>query len=100
MTDYTPTTEEVRKAYLSLRGGMTWYEGKADAIDAQFDRWLAEVKREVWDDAVNQVIATVRCDSEDVTWVNKNPYRQRECSENSSSQPTAETSNLLNKGEI
>ena len=29
-----------------------------------------------------------------------NPYRQGECSGNSSSQPTAETSNLLNKGEI
>ena len=68
MSDYTPTTEEVRADYCLL----------ADVSrprQLQFDRWLAEVKREVWDDAVNQVIATVRCDSEDVTWVNKNPYR-------------------------
>lgn len=68
---YTPTTEQVRADYCLL----------ADVSrprQLQFDRWLAEVKREVWDDAVNQVIATVRCDSEDVTWVNKNPYRQGE----------------------
>lgn len=77
-TLYTPSTRRVRAAYVHGVGGSTWYEGKADALRAEFDRWLAEVKREVWDDAVNQVIATVRCDSEDVTWVNKNPYRQGE----------------------
>lgn len=52
MSDYTPTTEEVRKAYLSLRGGITWYEGKAEAIDAQFDRWLAGVKADAYDKAI------------------------------------------------
>ena len=69
MSDYTPTTEEV----IGLRSLLT-----ENGMAEEFDRWLAEVKREVWDDAVNQVIATVRCDSEDVTWVNKNPYRQGE----------------------
>ena len=72
--NYTPTTEEVRHGYVAnsseMRSDKKLYE--------EFDRWIAEVKREVWDDAVNQVIATVRCDSEDVTWVNKNPYRQGE----------------------
>lgn len=52
MSDYTPTTEEVRKAYLSLRGGITWYEGKAETIDAQFDRWLADVKAQAIGDAI------------------------------------------------
>ena len=75
MTDYTPTTEEVRNAVWLLKHLDT---PLALPDEAGFDRWLAEVKREVWDDAVNQVIATVRCDSEDVTWVNKNPYRQGE----------------------
>ena len=75
--DYIPTTEEVRYKY-------SWWTDKnlvARGVEptdtkAEFDRWLNEVKREVWDEAVNQVIATVRCDSEDITWVNKNPYRQ------------------------
>ena len=73
MSDYTPTTEEVRESYVLMQKCSAYPEP-----EAEFDRWLAEVKREVWDDAVNQVIATVRCDSEDVTWVNKNPYRQGE----------------------
>ena len=67
MSDYTPTTEEVLREWLH-----------AGRMSGEFHRWLAEVKRKVWDEAVNQVIATVRCDSEDVTWVNKNPYRQGE----------------------
>ena len=86
---YTPTTEEVRADYCLL----------ADVSrprQLQFDRWLDEVKREVWDEAVKQVIATVRCDSEDVTWVNKNPYRQGEGSGNDASQSPIESGNLLN----
>jgi hypothetical protein len=44
-----------------------------------FDRWLAEevrkAKRAAFDEAIVQVIPTIRCDSEDITWVSKNPYR-------------------------
>ena len=72
MTDYTPTTEEVRKGY----AGALYLSDVPRDRSEEFDRWLTEVKREVWDEAVNQVIATVRCDSEDITWFNKNPYRQ------------------------
>ena len=38
MTDYTPTTEEVRDKYAS------W----SDAYP-EFDRWLAEVKAQAWE---------------------------------------------------
>ena len=69
MSDYTPTTEEVRKAYLSLRGGITWYEGKAEVIDAQFDRWLAEVKAEAWQEG---------WDTKPPYQKINNPYRQGE----------------------
>ena len=43
MTDYTPTTEEVRLRYSDSR-----YWG--EELDAQFDRWLAEVKAEAWEE--------------------------------------------------
>lgn len=66
------STEEIRKHYTYDSEDKQHYE----SWGFEFDRWLNEVKREVWDEAVNQVIATVQCDSEDVTWVNKNPYRQ------------------------
>ena len=39
MSDYTPTTEEVRDCYTSQKMFN-------DAPDAEFDRWLAEVKRQ------------------------------------------------------
>ena len=38
MSDYTPTTEQVRKYWLGK-----W--APSDNLDAQFDRWLAEVER-------------------------------------------------------
>ena len=47
MTDYTPTTEEVRDAFSDYNedvdGG--WYEA-----EAQFYRWLAEVKAQAWEE--------------------------------------------------
>lgn len=45
MTEYTPTTEEVREIY---------YESGYKTTPEQFDRWLAEherkVKAEAWDE--------------------------------------------------
>ena len=38
MTDYTPTTEEIR----------TWLED--ENLIAEFDRWLAEVKAQAWEE--------------------------------------------------
>lgn len=53
MTDeYTPSTEQVRIAY-------TFIGEDAPAIAEQrraaFDRWLASVKAEAWDEAVQQL---------------------------------------------
>ena len=44
MTDYTPTTEEVRVVYADLlteRSGTTW-----ERAEAEFDRWLAQLRKE------------------------------------------------------
>ena len=47
---YTPDTGKVRTAYIHGVGGTTWYKGKADALLKHFDRWLAEVKAEAWEE--------------------------------------------------
>ena len=88
MSEYTPTTEEVRKGYA---GALYLSEVPRDRSE-EFDRWLAEVKEQAWDEGFREGLDGDRGDP--------NPYRQRERSGNSNSQPTAETSNLLNKGEI
>lgn len=52
MSDYTPTTDEMRDVY-------TWdrcvKHGRDDSLDtrtfrADFDRWLASVKADAWDE--------------------------------------------------
>ena len=85
MSDYTPTTEEV-----SI--GWAWYKSgwiHSDEIQPQFDRWLAEVKAQAWDEGQLSWYETGRG--------MPNPYRQGERSGNSNSQPTAETPIYLNK---
>ena len=44
MNDYTPTTEQVRKAYKNSVVDV-WGTKKPNA---EFDRWLTEVKAEAW----------------------------------------------------
>jgi len=55
MSDYTPTTEEVR-AFVGL-------------AHKEFDRWLAEVKAQVYDEALQDA---------EVSPMPRNPYRQGE----------------------
>ena len=59
-SDYTPTTEEVQRAYRNSEYG---------GPDTEFDRWLAEVKAQTWEEGWNSY--------PDSYW-NKtvNPYRQ------------------------
>ena len=62
MSDYTPTTEEVRNSYAS------W----SDAYP-EFDRWLAEVKAEAWEEGA---IATAMYFDPPKLSEPTNPYRQ------------------------
>ena len=72
---YTPDTGKVRTAYIHGVGGTTWYKGKADALLKQFDRWLAEVKAQAWEEGYAHgnadAFTEARLDRD-------NPYRQEE----------------------
>ena len=46
MSGYTPHTEDVAMAYIHATNGDTWVAGRADALRAEFDRWLASVQAE------------------------------------------------------
>ena len=64
MSDYTPTTEEVRDVYKSrlIKIGDNRFE-LIDEIeaDAEFDRWLAEVKADAWQEGMMSVKKHVSC---------------------------------------
>lgn len=45
MTDYTPTTDDVRNSYVENSARARQLRGE------QFDRWLRKVKAEAWDEA-------------------------------------------------
>lgn len=47
MSDYTPHIDDVAMAYVHATNGDTWVAGRADALRAEFYRWLAEHDREV-----------------------------------------------------
>ena len=60
MSDYTPTTEEVRRSWERPY----WEPSRGK----EFDRWLAEVKAQVWDDAWKE--------GSEYPKENFNPYRE------------------------
>jgi hypothetical protein len=61
---YTPTTEEVRDVYQSrlIKVGDNRFE-LIDQVqaDAEFDRWLTEVKAEAWQEGMMSVKKHVSC---------------------------------------
>ena len=68
MSDYTPTTEEVRETYF-----ITGYKTTPE----QFDRWLRQVKAEVWDEAVAGMSETMKIAyGIDIRNYGPNPYRE------------------------
>ena len=64
MSDYTPTTEDIRE----------WADIDNDEDSEAFDRWLAEVKAQAWEEGYEQ------SDSDDYSGQpnSANPYRQGE----------------------
>lgn len=67
MSDYTPTTENVRYGYVAnsseMRSDKKLYE--------EFDRWLAEVKAQAWADGYTAGTHDWRTES----LTTPNPYR-------------------------
>lgn len=52
MTEYTPTTEEVRYAY-GIGRNETWLDDGSKPLP-QFDRWLEAERARIWDEAFCQ----------------------------------------------
>ena len=50
MDDYTPTTEEVRMAYNHWGKYPEFAPDDFDVTGAEFDRWLASVRADAWDE--------------------------------------------------
>ena len=61
----TPTTLEVRESYTYFRGTIPTVEH-----EAEFDRWLNEVKAEAWEEGANAGYADALADRETM----RNPY--------------------------
>lgn len=72
MSDYTPTTEEVRAGYSTA----TYDDAKAET---EFDRWLAEIKAQAWQEGIEAFDVAITKDVDD-PWsqLPDNPYRQGE----------------------
>ena len=68
--DYTPTTEEVRRGYVSL-SKLNLQDPYHAIVSEWFDRWLAEVKAQIWDEAYTEGYRHGTCDVEP----SDNPYR-------------------------
>lgn len=72
MSDYTPTTEEVRNQYSGLSTAHSNHAGQVYINFAEFDRWLAEVKAQAWEEGYDSGAERNYMDSP------SNPYRQGE----------------------
>ena len=74
MSDYTPTTEEVRDAFAEIKEDdfVGWFKAEAG-----FDRWLAEVKAQAWQEGYKQGSLDNYGSSSDVKYAD-NHYRKGE----------------------
>lgn len=53
MSEYTPTTENIRQTFAYVRAGLDHDDGYPFVMEFHveaFDRWLASVKAEAWDE--------------------------------------------------
>ena len=88
MSDYTPTTEEVRKIYADYRDDIREVDplGSYPLSGQEFDRWFAEVKAEAVIELVARIeAAVILLGDDDITPTGRrmiskvlNPYRKGE----------------------
>lgn len=69
MSDYTPTTEEVRWQFST--------DSPSEFMPEQFDRWLAEVKAQAWQEGTHAMALELQDHMDNHRCVT-NPYRQGE----------------------
>lgn len=75
MSNYTPSTEEVRDAH---QAGVLCMGGDTDEAREEFDRWLNEVKRQAWEEGFRSghSLAMRRMSDEPGATGNPNPYKE------------------------
>ena len=80
---YTPTTEEVREVYrgclVQTDTNIYSFVDEAQA-DGEFDRWLAEVKAQAWEEGYDAGLQRDQLSKSEFPYgtVNTNPYRKGE----------------------
>ena len=81
MSDYTPTTNEIQATYMRYRGA--W--NLANGSEAQFDRWLEQVKAEAWDEGKRAGLRQSDWEHGDTPrqYIAVNPYRKEQAEMNS-----------------
>ena len=79
MSKYTPTTSEVRAAYVwtYTRNFDTYQVGRPLASEQkhygdEFDRWLNQVKAEAWEECANEI------EKQGTVQIPDNPYEEQE----------------------
>ena len=76
MSDYTPTTEQVREQYSREQPP---HIGTVSEKRAEFDRWLDAVKAEAWDEGFDAGERDAfHLDTHPDHTCTPNPYRQKE----------------------
>jgi len=74
MSDYTPSITQVRNAYVNSRNVAFHYridpEGRISGPAKEFERWLAEVKAEAWEEALSEAA------EQGTIQIPDNPYRE------------------------
>lgn len=67
---YTPTTESVRTSAVTISRLVN---------EAEFDRWLDQVRTKAWGECADMVANLGRLDEQAIPWLkHMNPYRRQE----------------------
>jgi hypothetical protein len=72
--EYTPTTEEVRARYQTASRNKFGHRDPKRITDTEFDRWLAKVRAEAWDEGYSAAAEYV--DGPDWAAPPPNPHRE------------------------
>lgn len=70
MSDYTPSTDEVREVYADAG-----YHAEMGDLAEDFDHWLAKERAEAWDEGHRAGYQDRKSEGQFVRFVAVNPYR-------------------------
>lgn len=68
MGDYVPSTDGVRDTYVRAH--------RTNVVRAEFDRWLSQVKADVWEEAIAAQLETQSAVRGITIQIAPNPYRE------------------------